>query len=139
MKRVVKPNGTVATYMWDTLGGGFVQHPLMEALHSMNVETDPSPGRKNSRIEELRGLFENAGLDQVTTRAIEIEVSYENFDDYWSSQTGLANTAVQAIQKMSEQNIERLKAYLRQHLPSDRSGRIQYPARANAVKGYVPK
>jgi ubiquinone/menaquinone biosynthesis C-methylase UbiE len=139
MKRVVKPNGTVATYMWDTLGGGFVQQPLMEALHAMNVEMGQSLGRKNSSIEELRRLFEQAGLDQVATRAIEIEVSYENFDDYWSSQTGLANTAVQAIQKMPEQNIERLKAYLRQHLPSDRSGRIQYPARANAVKGYVPE
>lgn len=138
MKRVVKPNGTVATYMWDALGGGFVQQPLIEALQAMNVKMGPSPGRKNSRIEELRRLFEEAGLDQVATRAIEIEVSYENFDDYWSSQTGLANTAVQAIQKMSEQNIERMKGWLRQRLPSDGNGRIKYPARANAVKGYVP-
>jgi hypothetical protein len=50
----------------------------------------------------------------------------------------LANTVVQAVRKMSEPDIVRLKAYLRQHLPTDRNGRIAYPARANAVKGLVP-
>jgi len=104
----------------------------------MNVEVPPNPLRKNSRIDEMRALFEKAGFDQVATRTIEIEVHYANFDDYWTSQTGLANGVVQAIRKMSEPDIARLKAYLREHLPTDRNGRIAYPARANAVKGRVP-
>jgi ubiquinone/menaquinone biosynthesis C-methylase UbiE len=138
MKRVVRPGGTVATYMWDTLGGGFVQQPLMSALEALKVEVAPSPGRRNSRMEDLRGLFEGAGLDQVATRTIEIEVSYADFDDYWSAQTGLANPSVQAIRKMSAPDVDRLKTYLRAHLPTDQYGRIAYPAWANAVKGIVP-
>jgi hypothetical protein len=35
--------------------------------------------------------------------------------------------------------VERLKAYLQDNLPRDRTGRIVYPARANAIKGSVPK
>jgi hypothetical protein len=45
---------------------------------------------------------------------------------------------VQAIRKMSEPDVAALQAHLREHLPTDRSGRIAYPARANAVKGRVP-
>jgi hypothetical protein len=83
----------------------------------------------------MRSLFEGAGLNQVATRTIEIEVSYPNFDDYWSAQTGLANPVVQPIRKMSEPDVARLQTYLRKCLPIDRGGRIAYPARANAVKG----
>jgi ubiquinone/menaquinone biosynthesis C-methylase UbiE len=135
MKRVVRPQGTVAAYMWDILGGGFIQRPLVEALGAMGIDVPPATGRRNSSIEEMRSLFEGAGLNQVATRTIEIEVSYPNFDDYWSAQTGLANPVVQPIRKMSEPDVARLQTYLRERLPIDRGGRIAYPARANAVKG----
>jgi ubiquinone/menaquinone biosynthesis C-methylase UbiE len=138
MRRVVKPGGTAGTYMWDSLGRGYIQQPLIDALQAMNIEVPPSPARKNSRMEELRQFFEAAGFDQVETRAIAIEVSYPSFDDYWSSQTGLGNPAVQAIRKMPTADVERLKANLRATLPVH-DGRIAYPARANAVKGRVPR
>src|SRR5262249_50092928 len=109
--------------------------PLVEALGAMGIDVPPATGRKNSSIGEMRSLFERAGLDQIAARTIEIEVSYPNFDDYWSAQTGLANAVVQPIRKMSEADVSRLRAYLRERLPTDHSGRIAYPARANAVKG----
>ena len=138
MKRVVKPQGTVGAYVWDNLGGGFVQRPFVEGLVAMGVAAPAAGGLKNTGIEELQTLFERAGLDQIETRKIEIEVSYPNFDDYWSAQTGLANPVVQPIRKMSEPDVARLQAYLRDHLPTDHSGRIAYPAAANAVMGRVP-
>ena len=137
MKRVVKPQGSVGAYVWDILGGGFVQRPLVEALIAMGVDVPAGSGLKNTRIEELRTLFQQTGFDQVETRSIEIEVSYQDFDDYWSAQTGFTNLVVQPIRKMSESDVERLQAYLRDRL-TDRSGRIAYAARANAVKGRVP-
>lgn len=137
MKRVVHPGGTAGTYMWDGLGGGFVQQPLISAVEAMGIIVPPSPVRKNSRMEELRRFFEGAGFEQVETRAIEIEVSYPSFDDYWSSQTGLANPVVQVIRKMPAADVVQLKATLRAEL-SGRDGRVTYPARANAVKGPVP-
>ena len=65
MKRVVKPHGTVGAYMWDALGGGYVQQPLMAALAAMNVEVAARPGQRNSQINEMYGLFEMAGFQQV--------------------------------------------------------------------------
>jgi SAM-dependent methyltransferase len=138
MKRVVKPQGIVGAYVWDNLGGGFVQRPLVEGLAAMGIDAPAAGGLKNTRIEELEILFERAGLDQIATRRIEIEVSYRNFEAYWSAQTGLANPVVQPIRKMSEPDVARLRAYLRDHLPTNRSGRIAYPAVANAVMGRVP-
>ena len=40
---------------------------------------------------------------------------------------------------MSPNQIELLKARVRPRLPTDATGRITYSARANAVKGHVPK
>jgi hypothetical protein len=77
------------------------------ALEAMNVELPPRPGRRNSQINEMYGLFKGAGLQQVASRTIEIEVSYTNFDDYWTAQTGLANDVVQAIREMSEPDVAR--------------------------------
>lgn len=104
----------------------------------MGVAVPMLPGHTNSRLDILRGLFETVGLDQVTTRTIEFEVSYANFDDYWASQTALPNFVVQPIRKMAAPDVERLKDYLRKNLPTDKNGRIAYPARANAIKGRVP-
>jgi ubiquinone/menaquinone biosynthesis C-methylase UbiE len=139
MKRVVKPGGMLGTYMWDFLGRGFTQQPLREAIEAMGIEVPAMPGHFNSRLDNLMNFFEAAGLDQVATRTIEVEVSYADFDDYWGAETGLPNYIVQHVRKMTGPDVERLKTYLRQHLPTDRSGRIAYKAKANAVKGRVPE
>ena len=39
---------------------------------------------------------------------------------------------------MTKPEVERVKAYLREQLPTDQAGRIGYKARANAAKGRVP-
>jgi ubiquinone/menaquinone biosynthesis C-methylase UbiE len=138
MKRVVKPGGTIGTYVWDFLGKGNTQQPLREAVEAMGIPVLPTPGHVHSRLESLRAIFTEAGLDAVSVRPIEIEISYANFDEYWTAQTGFANTVVQHMRKMSEAQVEELKAHLRKHLPRDKGGRIVYKARANAAKGRVP-
>jgi ubiquinone/menaquinone biosynthesis C-methylase UbiE len=138
MKRVVKPGGTIGTYVWDFLGKGNTQQPLREAVEAMGIPVLPTPGHVHSRLESLRAIFTEAGLDAVSVRPIEIEISYANFDEYWTAQTGFANTVVQHMRKMSEAQVEELKAHLRKHLPRDKGGRIVYKAWANAAKGRVP-
>jgi ubiquinone/menaquinone biosynthesis C-methylase UbiE len=138
MRRVVRPGGTIGAYMWDFFGKGFTQRPLIEALNTaVGVKVQEIPGLIHSTTAALQKIFETAGIVQVATCGIDIEVSYADFDDYWTSQTGLPNPAVQEIRKLSAADVEKLKAYLREHLPR-RNGRIVYPARANAVKGVAP-
>jgi ubiquinone/menaquinone biosynthesis C-methylase UbiE len=139
MRRVVKPGGMLGTYVWDFLGKGNTQQPLREAVEAAGVPVLPQSGHTHSRLENLRGIFAGAGLEAVAARPIEIDVSFADFDEYWTAQTGFANTVVQHMRKLTEAQIEQLKAHLREHLPRDRSGRIAYKAWANAVKGRVPR
>jgi ubiquinone/menaquinone biosynthesis C-methylase UbiE len=138
MKRVVKPSGMIGTYVWDFLGKGNTQQPLREAVEARGIAVQPTPGHVHSRLENLRAIFTAAGLEAVSVRPIEIDISYPNFDEYWTAQTGFANTVVQHMRKMTEAQIEELKAHLREHLPRDKSGQIVYKAWANAAKGRVP-
>jgi ubiquinone/menaquinone biosynthesis C-methylase UbiE len=138
MKRVVKPGGVIGTYVWDFLGKGNTQQPLREAVEAMGISVLPMAGHIHSRLESLNAIFTGAGLDAVSVRPIEIEISYASFDEYWTAQTGFANTVVQHMRKMSEAQVEEVKTHLREHLPRDKSGRIVYKAWANAAKGRVP-
>jgi ubiquinone/menaquinone biosynthesis C-methylase UbiE len=138
MKRVVKPGGMIGTYVWDFLGKGNTQQPLREAVEARGIRVQPTPGHVHSRLESLREIFTGAGLEEVSVRPIEIDISYPNFDEYWTAQTGFANTVVQHMRKMPEAQIEDLKSHLREHLPRDKAGRIVYKAWANAAKGRVP-
>ncbi len=138
MKRVVKPGGIIGTYVWDFLGNGSPPQPLRAAVEAMGYEVPPMPGHRNSQLETLKGYFAGAALDEVAARTIEIEVSYANFDEFWLAQTVLANPTVQHIRKMSDTQMERLRAHLREHLPTAETGRIAYKARANAAKGRIP-
>jgi ubiquinone/menaquinone biosynthesis C-methylase UbiE len=138
MKRVVKPRGMLGTYVWDFLGKGNTQQPLREAVEARGTPVQSTPGHVHSRLENLRAIFTGAGLEAVSVRPIEIDISYPNFDEYWTAQTGFANTVVQHMRKMTEPQIDELKAHLREHLRHDKAGRIVYKAWANAAKGRVP-
>ena len=138
LKRVVKPGGTIGTYVWDFLNGGSPQQPLRAAIEAAGVVIQHSPGHENSRPQALERIFNVASLDGVATRMIEVDVTYPDFDTYWASQTALANTTVQYLRNMTAPEVETIKAHLRERLPKDQAGRITYKARASAAKGRVP-
>jgi ubiquinone/menaquinone biosynthesis C-methylase UbiE len=137
LARVTKPGGIVGTYMWDIYNKGFPQQPLREAVERMGIEVPFLPGHDHSRMNNMEGYFKSAGLEAISTRIIEVDVVYANFDELWSGQTALPNYVVKHIRNMSEAQVEHLKSDLRESLPKDKSGRIAYKARANAVKGRV--
>ncbi|MBV1698305.1 MAG: methyltransferase domain-containing protein [Hyphomicrobiales bacterium] len=138
LRRVTRPGGMIGAYMWDFLNKGSPRHRLGEAVKRMGVAVRQLPGYAHSRMEAMEGFFKSAGLADVATRVIEFEVTYDNFDEYWSQQTGLASAAAENISSMSAADIERLKADLRANLPKDKAGRIAFRVKANAVKGRVP-
>ena len=139
LKRVTKPGGTIATYMWDFANKGFPQQPLREAVEAMGAQIPVVPGHLHSRMENMEGYLRSVGLDDIAKRVIEVDVTYPDFDEYWSAQTALPNYLVQVIQKMSAAEVERLQTRLRTSLPRDECGNIAYKARANAVKGRAPR
>lgn len=138
MVRVVCPDGTVATYAWDMLGGGFPLEPIRAEMRAMGLEPVLPPSAGASRIDALRSLWIGAGLDAVETREIAVHRTFTDFDDFWT--TGLLGASIRPmVAAMASGDVELLKARVRARLPADATGRITCSARANAVKGRVPQ
>ena len=138
MARVVRPGGTVAAYAWDMLGGGFPLEPIRVEMRAMGLTVLSPPSSEASRIEVLHDLWTRAGIDAVETSEITVQRTFANFDDFWTISLS-SSVAQPTIASMSPNQIELLKARVRPRLPADATGRITYFARANAVKGHVPK
>ena len=138
MVRVVRPGGTVATYMWDMLGGGFPLDPVLIEMRAMGLAPLRPPQMQASRLEALRDLWTGAGLEAVETREITVHRTFADFDDLWM--TKLKSPAIApVVAAMASADNEALKGRVRAALPADAEGRITYGARAHAIKGRVPK
>ncbi|HJR08166.1 MAG TPA: methyltransferase domain-containing protein [Pyrinomonadaceae bacterium] len=138
MARVVCAGGTVTAYAWDMVGGGFPYEALQFEMRGMGVAVPTPPSPDASRIDTMRDLWTSAGLESVETREITVQRTFADFEDYWTTILGGASVAPQ-LAAMASDDLARLRARMRAHLLPDAAGRITYSARANAVKGRVPK
>ena len=96
----------------------------------------PSAGA--SRMEALRDLWTGAGLEAVETREITVQRTFASFDDFWATSL-LGSSVGPTVAAMASGEVERLKTGVRARMPADAAGRITYGARANAIKGRLPK
>jgi hypothetical protein len=96
------------------------------------------PSVDASKMDALQTLWEDAGLDSVETRKIEVKRTFADFDDFWATAM-LGSTIGPTIASLVPSDREQLKTRVRARLPADGSGRITYGAWANAIKGQVPK
>lgn len=138
MVRVVKPGGTVATYIWDMLGGGFPLDPILVEMRAIGLTPPRPPRTEASRMEAMRDLWIGAGLEAVATREIGVHRTFASFDDFWMTNVK-SPTLRPLIASMASDEVETLKNRVRARLPADAEGRITYGARAHAIKGYLPK
>jgi ubiquinone/menaquinone biosynthesis C-methylase UbiE len=136
MVRIVRAGGIVSAYGWDLLGGGFPYDALWSQMRAMGIEVPLPSSPDASRIEVLRDLWTNAGLESIETRQITVQRTFDDFEDFWTTVRG-GPSVNRGISTMSLENREILKTKMRQQLPADAGGRITYSARANAVKGRV--
>jgi SAM-dependent methyltransferase len=138
MARVVRPGGRIAAYAWDILGGGFPLEPIRVEMEAMGVKIAQPPSPGASRIETLRELWRVAGLEGIETREITVRRSFAGFEDFWTTSL-LSSSIGPATAVMDPSDLEQLAARVRARLPADAAGRLTCSARANAVKGRMPK
>lgn len=138
MKRVVCPGGTIATYIWDLLDGGFPYEVLLAEIRGLGISMPTPPSPEASKINVMRDLWADAGLDAIETREITVHRTFDNFDSFWTTALG-APSAGATLSRMPPEDITLLKTRVCAQLPADATGQITYSARANAVKGRVAK
>lgn len=138
MARVVYPGGAIAAYAWDMIGGGFPYKLLRDEMRELGIAAPVPPSPDASRLDAMRDLWAGAGLDHIDTREITVQRTFVDFDDYWTTILG-GSSIGSKLATLAPGKLALLKNRVQAHLPTDDSGRITYSARANAVKGYLPR
>jgi hypothetical protein len=119
-------------------GGGFPYEALQAEMRALGVSVPSPPSREASRLDAMQGLWNRATLDAVETREITVQRTFADFDDFWATIL-LGPSVGPQLAEMSSEDVAGLKTRMRVRLPADATGRITYGARANAVKGRVPR
>ena len=138
MRRVVRPGGVVAGYVWDYAG----EMQLMRRFWDAAAELDPAAadldeGRRMAGCNpaDLEALFSGAGLEEVETRAIDVPTVFADFDDYWSPFEGGQGPAPGYCVSLPPDRRAALRERLRETLPAASDGSISLVARAWAIRG----
>lgn len=138
LARVVRPGGTVAAYSWDMDNGGFPYSMVQAAMREMGLAVSMPPHPEASRFDVKRSLWQRAGLQEIETREITVERTFENFDDYWRILLGGPSMGA-TLAALGAQDATRMRALVRERLQAPATGAFRYSGRANAIKGRVLK
>jgi ubiquinone/menaquinone biosynthesis C-methylase UbiE len=138
MMRAVRKDGTVALYVWDYAG----EMQFLRHFWDAAVEIDPAANNldESKRFQicdpgALAELFQNAGLQDVQTRAIDIATNFQNFDDYWVPFLGGQGPAPGYLMSLSEERRAALRERIYNGMPFAPDGSIPLVARAWAIRG----
>jgi SAM-dependent methyltransferase len=137
-RRVTRPGGLVAKYVWDFAGGRATGVPMQRGLKAIGVDSPRVPGTEDSTVEALESLFKTAGFRDIATKPIDVSMTFRDFDDYWQSQTPSHHPSTKIIAGLPEQDRQRLRETVSASLPAAADGTITYSARANAIKARAP-
>jgi hypothetical protein len=128
----------VGAYVWDYADG----MELMRYFWDAAVALDPSASALDEGVrfplckpDRLEQLWSAAGLTDVTSRAIDIETPFSDFDDYWRPFLGGEGPAPGYAGSLENGHRIELRERLRSTLPAERDGSYRLRARAWAVKG----
>lgn len=136
--RVTTPGGVVAAYVWDVSEGMGIIRQFWDAAISLDpaaAEADEGSRHPLCRPDPLRGLWQSAGLTDVTVEAIEVPTVFTDFDDYWQPFLAGRFPAPGYAMSLSEEHRAELRETLRTQLPTRADGTIPLTARAWAVRG----
>ena len=133
MRRVVRPGGMVATYIWD-LPHGFPYADAFAALRDCGVLPDRAASDETTALAQLQALWEQAGLQEVETCAFTVAHRYPDFAVYWQALADSASIGAR-FAALSADMQAAVRAALQKRLPAAPDGSILVTARAHAAKG----
>lgn len=138
MRRVTRPGGIVAAYVWDFTRAGSPNWPFGRTMRVLGYSPPRPPGEEDSTRERLSALFEAEKLTEIVTREIEVTTTFPSFEDFWRSQTPSFSPTGRALAAVPETELPKIKKAVRDVLKAPGEGPVTYAARANAIKSRVP-
>jgi ubiquinone/menaquinone biosynthesis C-methylase UbiE len=134
MSRVAAPGGILASCTWDYAGGMRMLHTFWDAATELDAQAPAESSMRYRTAEELASLWERSGLNDVETGALEVEVAYDGFDDYWEPFALGVGPAGAYYASLDPERREALRAGCFTRLGSP-AGPFSLTARAFAVRG----
>ena len=134
MCRLVVRGGIVASCTWDYAGGMRMLRTFWDAATELDPHAPDEHSMRYRSAEELAGLWERGGLDDVGTAPLDVEVGYESFDDYWEPFTLGVGPAGAYCASLAPGQREALREGCFKRLGSP-AGPFSLTARAFAVRG----
>ena len=107
-------------------------------MQACGAEVPAIPGAVHSSLPALRSLFLQAGMQSLQTTSVDVTLAYIDFEDFWQAQTPAYMPTTKVINAMTEGERQRLKRAVQEALPVGPNRKIEYAARANAIRGSVP-
>lgn len=139
MKRVVKPDGIIAAYLWDLVSGGM---EFLNVFWKAVSETDPGLKEVDERnrfpicdMHAMRDTFKKAGLIDIRSTQFSIDTPFRDFEDYWEPFLKGQGPAGTYLAGLDEHSRDKIRMVLHDKLGS---GPIDMTARAIAVSGRLP-
>lgn len=143
MKRVARPGGTLAFYVWDYPGGGV---EFVRAFWNAATELDPAARQLTEdrrfpfcTAAALTALARGAGLVAVICEPIEEAAVFQDFEDFWRPFTLGAGPAPGYYQSLDAAAQGRLRDRLDESLPREEDGTLSMKLRAWAVRARCAK
>jgi ubiquinone/menaquinone biosynthesis C-methylase UbiE len=138
MKRILKPNGTLAAYVWDYND----RMDFLKLFWDIACELDPDAQKLHEGFRfpichpfRLVEIFEKAGLSDIKTSNLDISTVFRDFNDYWNPFLGGQGPAPSYVATLNEDKREQLKKALYKKLPIESDGSIKLLARAIGIQG----
>lgn len=138
MKRVSKPNGVIAAYVWDYSD----RMDFLRIFWDTANQIDPKSRELDEGLrfpictsENLIEAFEKARLKEVESVKLDINTVFKNFDDYWNPFLGGQGPAPSYLASLNNELQNKLKNKIKERLQIEAEGSIKLLARALAIRG----
>ncbi len=123
LRRVVRPDGTVAACVWDFAEGMEMLRLFWDAALALDPDApDEARVLRFGREGEIAALFTGAGLTDVTETTLEVTSVYAGFDELWDAFLAGVGPAGSYCVALPDGHRDALRAELRRRLGSPAGG-----------------
>ena len=112
MARVTRPGGVVAACVWDNAGGSGPLSPLWTAAREVDAEVRDESGGAGAREGHLAELAAEAGLVDVESSRVTVQVPFATFDEWWAPLAMGVGSGGAYVQRLAQGQREELRRFL---------------------------